>query len=414
MSRIVITGLGAVTPIGNDVATFWENLKNGVSGTGRIMSFDPTGYHSQIACEVKNFNPHDYLSKKLARRTARPTQFALVATHQALADANFNITSDNASSVGVVINTGGGGISLMEESTLLLDKRGPRSIGPFYMPMIIANTTSSQVSIETGAMGPVLTSALACASGNYAFVEAYHLLKRGEADVIITGGVEGVLSPVIVAAFGRMRATSNYNDNPQGASRPFDAKRNGFVQGEGAAVMILEKEEHALARQARIYAEVLGGALTGDAYHITAPREDGKGAIQAMEKAIKYAGLSSNEVDVIYAHGTSTPINDSAETKAIKAVFGKRAYQIPVTATKSMIGHTLGAAGALSTLASVLGFAHGIIPPTINLEYPDPECDLDYVPHTARQQQTQVALINAFGFGGHNVVLALRKYNGSN
>ena len=410
MTRVFITGLGAVTPIGNDVPAFWENAVNGVSGGARIAAFDATDRPTQVACEVKDFDPEIYLSRKDVRRLARSIQFAIAATKQALSDADFEITAQNSDEVGVMINTGGGGIDLMEYGTRLIDEKGARSIGPFLVPSVMPNAPSCLVSIHTGATGPILTSVLACASGNYAFVEAFHLLQRGEAQVMITGGTESVISSVISAAFGRMGATSERNDDPAGASRPFSADRDGFVQGEGAVVMVLETEDHARARGAHIYAEVLGGSLTGDAYHVTAPRPDGAGAVRAMRNAIKWSGLTEEDVDVIYAHGTSTPLNDEAETNAIKAVFGQRAYQIPISGTKSMVGHMLGAAGAISALAAVLGFKHDTIPPTINLQKPDPACDLDYVPNHARQQRTEVAMINAFGFGGQNVALILKRY----
>jgi len=301
---------------------------------------------------------------------------------------------------------------MMEMATRLLDQKGARSVGPFLVPSIMPNAPSCLVSIHTGARGPILTSVLACASGNYAFVEAYHMLKRGEASVMLTGGAEGVISSVISAAFARMKASSGRNDDPAGASRPFSADRDGFVQGEGGVVMVLETEEHAKARKAHIYGEVLGGSLTGDAFHVTAPRPDASGAVSAMRKAVKYAGIDRDEIDVIYAHGTSTPLNDEAETKAIKDVFGQRAYQIPISGTKSMVGHMLGAAGAISALAAVLGFVDEVIPPTINYQESDLNCDLDYVPNVARNQRTSVAMINAFGFGGQNVSLILRRYDG--
>jgi 3-oxoacyl-[acyl-carrier-protein] synthase II len=412
MTRVFVTGLGAITPIGNDVPTFWDNLINGVSGGGTITAFDAADFPTKVACEIKDFDPTAYMDKKDARRHTRSTQFAIAATKQALRDADLAITPENAEIVGVMINTGGGGISMMEMATKLLNEKGSRSVGPFFVPSVMPNAPSCLVSIETGAQGPVLTSVLACASGNYAFVEAFHLLQRGEAEVMITGGTESAISPVIAAAFGRMQATSTRNDDPAGASRPFDADRDGFVQGEGAAVMILETEEHAKARGARIYAEVLGGSLTGDAYHVTAPRPDGAGAIRAMRRALKFSGLTTEDVDVIYAHATSTSLNDEAETKAIKELFGERAYQIPISGTKSMVGHMLGAAGAISALAAILGFRDDLIAPTINLQTPDPECDLDYVPNTARPQRSSVAMINAFGFGGQNVSLILKRYDG--
>ncbi len=412
MTRVFVTGLGAITPIGNDVETFWENMVNGVSGADIITAFDPTDFASKIACEVKEFDPTKYMSRKMSRRMVRSTQFAVAAARQALADANFEITPENADMVGVTVNTGGGGLATLEKPTLTLYEKGPRSVGPFLVPSVMANASSCLVSIETGAMGPVLTSTLACASGNYAIIEAYHMLQRGEADVMLAGGTEAGISPLITAAFARMQAISTRNDDPAAASRPFDRQRDGFVSGEGGVVLLLETEAHAKARGAKIYAEVLGGSLTGDAYHFTAPHPEGIGAIRATKRALKSTGLTPDDVDVIFAHGTSTPLNDAAETKVIKEVFGERAYKIPIPATKSMVGHMLGAAGAISALAAVLSFRDGIIPPTINLTDPDPECDLDYVPLQARRQQTNIALVNAFGFGGQNVVLVLKRYDG--
>lgn len=413
MTRVFVTGLGAITPIGNDVDTFWENMVNGVSGAGIITAFDVTEYSSKVACEVKDFDPTKYMTRKMSRRMVRSTQFAVAASQQALADANFEITAENAHTVGVTVNTGGGGLSMLEPASVELEQKGPRVVRPFLVPSVMANAASCLVSIETGATGPILTSTLACASGNYAIIEAYHMLQRGEADVMLAGGVEAGISPLITAAFARMQAVSTRNDDPEAASRPFDVARDGFVPGEGGVVMVLETEEHAKARGAKIYAEVLGGRLTGDAYHFTAPHPEGIGAIRATRGAVESAGLTLDDVDVIYAHGTSTPLNDAAETKVIKAVFGERAYKIPVPATKSMVGHMLGAAGAISALAAVLAFRDGVIPPTINLTNPDPECDLDYVPLQARQQQTNIALVNAFGFGGQNVVLVLKRYDGA-
>jgi 3-oxoacyl-[acyl-carrier-protein] synthase II len=314
--------------------------------------------------------------------------------------------------VGVVIATGGGGMTLLEEGTHVLIEKGPRSVSPLLMPSLMPNAVSCLVSIETGAKGPVLTSTLACASGNYALIESYNFMQRGEADVIITGGAESAVTPLTFATLARMGALSERNDDPARASRPFDADRDGFVYGEGAAVMILETEEHARARGAQIYAEVLGGRLTGDAYHITAPDPEGSGAARAMRGALHGAGLQPSDVDAVFAHGTSTPLNDATETKAIKKALGEHAYKVAVTGTKSMLGHTLGAAGALSAMAAALTMHEGIIPPTINQERPDPECDLDYVPNQARRAEVNVALINAFGFGGQNVVLAMKRYAG--
>lgn len=409
-SRVVITGLGALTPVGNEVATFWESMKAGVSGAGPITSFDATDYTIRIACEVKDFDPTAWMDKKTARRLARSTQFSIAAARQALADAKLEITPDNAARVGVVFNTGGGGLSTMEEGEKELLELGPRAITPFLVTSVMANAASCLVSIEFGTMGPLNTSALACASGNYALLDSFHMIRRGEADVIIAGGTEAALSPLIFASFSRMGALSTRNDDPQRASRPFDKDRDGFVFGEGAGAFILESEEHAKARGAHIYAEVLGGRLTSDAYHITAPRPDASGATLAMKETLSTYIKNSKEVDAIFAHGTSTPLGDIAETLAIKNVFGERAYQIPVAATKSQVGHMLGAAGAISALAAIKTIEEGIICPTINLHTPDPECDLDYVPNQARPHPVKLALVNAFGFGGQNVVIALGRY----
>ena len=411
MPRVVVTGLGAVSPIGNDVPTFWKNLVKGVSGAGPITGFDATDFPVRIACEVKDFDPGQWMDRKMARRTALVTQFALAATRQALQDADLTIDESNRDNVGVVIATGGGGIGLAEEGTRILIEKGPRCVSPLLLPGLMPNAVSCLVSIETGARGPILTSTLACASGNYSMIEAYHFLQRGEADVIIAGGAESASTPLSFAALGRMGALSTRNDDPLHASRPFEADRDGFVYGEGAGIMVLETEDHALARGAKIYAEVLGGRLTGDAYHITAPDPEGDGAVRAMLGAVQSAGLKPTDVDVIYAHGTSTPLNDVTETKAIKRAFGEHAYKLAITATKSMVGHLMGGAGAISSLAAALTLQEGILPPTINHDRPDPECDLDYVPNEARRIDAKVALVNAFGFGGQNVVLVMKRYS---
>jgi 3-oxoacyl-[acyl-carrier-protein] synthase II len=390
MARVVITGLGAITPIGNNVATFWENMKAGVSGAGPITNFDPTGFTIRIACEVKGFEATDWMEKKLAKRLARSTHFSIASTRQALADAKLEIT--------------------MEEGEKLLLEEGPRAITPFLVTNVMPNAASCLVSIEFGTTGPLNTSALACASGNYALLDAFHTINRGEADVIIAGGTEAAISPLIFSSFARMGALSTRNDDPQRASRPFDKNRDGFVFGEGAGAFILETEAHAKARGARIYAEVLGGRLTSDAYHLTAPKPDASGAIAALKGTLAAIGRGPDAVNAIFAHGTSTPLGDVAETLALKTVFGERAYQIPISGTKSQVGHTLGAAGAISALAAVKAIEEGVISPTINYETPDPECDLDYVPNEARRHKTTMALVNAFGFGGQNVVLALAKY----
>jgi len=410
MQRAVVTGLGAITPIGLTVEEFWANLKAGVSGAGPVTTFDTTGFAVRIACEVKGFNPKAYMDWKLIKRICRATQFAIVASQMALADADLTIDGNNETTVGVVMNTGGGGIGEMEEGTKTLLAKGPRSISPFFIPSVMPNAVSCLVSMVSGAKGPVITSTIACASGNYAFLETLRLLRLGEAKAVITGGTESCAVPLTLASLSRMGPLSTQNDDPQHACRPFDKNRDGFVFGEGAAVMVVETEEHARQRGAHIYAEVAGGAITGDAYHITAPDPSGDGAARVMRLALEDAKMAPEEIDCIFAHGTATPLNDVVETKAIKTVFGDHAYQLAVSATKSMVGHALGAAGAVSALAAVLAIRDGVIPPTINYETPDPECDLDYVPNVARQQKVNATMINGFGFGGQNVAVIIRRY----
>jgi 3-oxoacyl-[acyl-carrier-protein] synthase II len=409
MPKVVITGLGAITPIGNDVETFWKNLVAGVSGVDFIKSFDTTGLEVRFGAEVKDFRPEDYMDYKTVKRSSRSSQLAVAAALQALRDAGYEVTPEEAERVGVVINTGAGGVAEVFTEGVKFIQKGPRFVNPLFIPIIMPNAPSCLVSLVTGAKGPILTSALACASGNYAFVEAMHFIQRGEADVVIAGGTESANVPLTLAALERMGALAN-SQEPTKACRPFDKNRSGMVYGEGAAVMVLESEEHALRRGAKIYAEFLGGALTGDAYHITAPDPEGDGAARAMSLALKCAGLKPEDIDVIFAHGTGTPLNDVSETKAIKKVFGEHAYRLAITATKSMVGHLLGAAGALSSLAAVLSIRDGIVPPTINLEEPDPECDLDYVPKVARKMEVRKAMVNAFGFGGQNVAVIFGRY----
>ncbi len=409
MPRVVVTGLGAITPIGNDVETFWRNLVAGISGVDFIKSFDTTGLEVKFGAEVKDFRPEDYMDHKTVKRSSRSSQLAIAAALQALKDAGYEVTPEEAERVGVVINTGAGGITEVFAESIKFVQKGPRFVNPLFIPIIMPNAPSCLVSLVTGAKGPILTSALACASGNYAFVEAMHFIQRGEADVVIAGGTESANVPLTIAALDRMGALAN-SQEPSKACRPFDKNRSGMVYGEGAAVMVLESEEHALRRGAKIYAEILGGALTGDAYHITAPDPEGDGAARAMSLALKFAGLKPEDIDVIFAHGTGTPLNDVSETKAIKKVFGEHAYRLAITATKSMVGHLLGAAGALSSLAAVLSIRDGIVPPTINLEEPDPECDLDYVPNVARKMEVRRAMVNAFGFGGQNVAVIFGRY----
>jgi len=408
--KAVITGLGAITPIGLTVEEFWANLTAGVSGVDYITLFDASNLPVRIAAEVKDFDPTKYMDFKTARRFSRPAQFAVAASKMAIEDAALTISDENAHRVGVVMNTGGGGIGELEKGVHTLTEKGPRFVSPFLVTNIMPNVVSCLVSILTGAKGPIVTSTAACASGNYALLEALRILRLREADALIAGGSEAGIIPLAFAALGRMGALSTLDEEPAKACRPFDADRGGFVFGEGAVAMVVETEEHALERGARIYAEVAGGAITGDAYHITAPDPEGDGAARAMRYALENAGMEPEEIDVIFAHGTGTQLNDVSETKAIKRVFGEHAYRLAITATKSMVGHLLGAAGAISALAAVLSIRDGIIPPTINLDTPDPECDLDYVPNVARKKPVRAAMVNAFGFGGQNVAIIVKRY----
>lgn len=409
MTRVFVTGMGAFSAIGNDVPTYWQNLIAGKSGAGPITLFDVSDLPVRIGCEVKNFDPGQYMERKTARRTARSIQMAVAATRQALTDAQFEVTPANSERVAVLLNTGGGGISEMETGTLGMLEKGPRSVGPFLVPNVMTNAVACVVSIELGVRGPVMTSTAACASGNYALIEGYNLIQRDEADVVIAGGTEAAMSRLTMAAFARMGPLSSRNDDPEHACRPFDKERDGFVCGEGAGVLILESEAHAQARGAQLLAEVRGGRITGDGYHITAPEPSGDGAARAIRNAVKAAGLQPEDIDLIYAHGTGTTLNDAVETLGIKKALGEHAYHVAVTATKSMIGHTLGAAGALSAIGAVLSLKHGIIPATANYSVLDPECDLDYVPGAPRYQTVNHALVNAFGFGGQNIVAVLSR-----
>jgi 3-oxoacyl-[acyl-carrier-protein] synthase II len=411
MTRVFITGLGAISPIGNDVETYWNNLLAGKSGAGYIKQFDPGDMPYNIACEVKDFDPGDYMDRKLIRRTSRSTQFAIAAARQALEDAKLVVDERNRDNVGVMVATGGGGITEIEAAAVVMAEKGWRTVGPFVVPNAMANAVSCLVSIEVGARGPVMTSTAACASGHYSIIEGYHFLQRGEADVIIAGGSESAVSLLTMSAFGRMGPLSSRTDDPEHACRPFSIDRDGFVSGEGACILILETEEHARARGAHIYAEVLGGRLTGDAYHITAPDPDGDGAARALAGALMSAHLKPEDIDVVYAHGTGTQLNDIGEAKALKRVFGESVYDLKITSIKSMIGHGLGAAGAQSAVAAVLTLERGKIPPTINYT-PDPEIDLPIVGNVAQEVDARHALVNAFGFGGQNVVAVFKRYEG--
>ncbi|MEX1019281.1 MAG: beta-ketoacyl-ACP synthase II [Litorilinea sp.] len=403
MTRVFITGLGAVSPIGNDVETFWKNLLAGKSGAAPIKQFDPGDMPFNIACEVKDFNPADYMDRKLIRRTSRSTQFAIAASRQALEQAQLEVTPENAERVGVMLATGGGGLTEIEAATVNMVEKGWRTVGPFVVPNAMSNASSCLVSIETGAKGPVMTSTAACASGHYSIIEGYHFIQRGEADVIIAGGAESAVSMLTMSAFGRMGPLSTRGGDPALACRPFSVDRDGFVSGEGACILILESEEHARARGATIFAEVLGGRLTADAFHVTAPDPEGDGAARALKGAVQSAGLQPTDIDVVYAHGTGTVLNDVGESKALHRVFGDHVNDMKVTSIKSMIGHGLGAAGAQSAVAAVLTLKHGDVPPTINYT-PDPEIELPIVGNHAQRADAQYAIVNAFGFGGQNVV----------
>jgi len=408
LSRVVVTGIGVVSPIGHTVEEFWRNLTHGVSGVAPVTAFDASPFTCRIAGEVKDFEPAQYMDAKAARRTSRFVQFAVAATKMAVADARFTIDDHNRDSVAVVMNTGGGGMPDVVEGERVFLTKGPGRVSPLLIPALIPNMASCQVSMIWGIHGPVITSIEACASGIYALVEAKRLIDMGEAVAVIAGSSEAALIPVVFAAFCNMRALSTSNGEPQKACRPFDLNRDGFVAGEGAGVMILERYEDARQRGAPIYAEVLGGSLTADAYHVTAPEPSGYGAALAMSRALKSAGVGPEDIDYICAHGTGTPLNDVSETMSIKKVFGEHAYKVPISSPKSMVWHLMGAAGAISTIACVLAIRDGIIPPTINLETPDPQCDLDYVPNVARRTPVRTAMANGFGFGGQNSVAVFR------
>lgn len=410
MTRVVVTGVGAVSPLGIGVEALWEGLTNGRSGIRRIESFDVSGLDVQIAGEVPGFVPKDFMDFKAARRMDRFAQFAVAATREALAQAGLTISDENNERIGVIVNTGGGGIPTIETEVTNMVTKGPKRVSPFLIPVFAPNMASSQVSITFGIHGPTLTSVAACAAGVQAFVDAVHMLERGEVDVVITGGTESGITPVAVAGMANMGALSKRNDAPERASRPFDRDRDGFVFSEGAGVMVLETEEHALRRDAPIICQVSGGAYTADAFHITASAPDGRYSALAMSRAIARAGLSPRDIDYVAAHATATEIGDVAETQAIKHAFGDHAPRLAISANKSMIGHLLGAAGAMSALACVLAIRDEIVPPTINLDTPDPRCDLDYVPNVARRLRVNAAIANGFGFGGQNACAVFRRY----
>lgn len=411
-NRVVVTGLGIVSPVGIGKEKFWQALLNGQSGVDKITRFDVSNFTTQIAAEVKDFNPQDYLDKKEAKRMDRFTQFGVAAAKLALEDANLQISEENAEDVGVIVASGIGGIETLEEQHKILLEKGPNRVSPFLIPMMIINMAGGQISISTGAKGPNSTIVTACASSTHAIGDAFKLLQRGDAKVVIAGGTEAPITPLGLAGFCSLKALSSRNNEPQRASRPFDAERDGFVMGEGAGMVILETLDHALARGARIYGEVAGYGLTGDAYHITAPDPGGLGAARGMSMAIRDADLEPIEIDYINAHGTSTDMNDKFETLAIKRVFGDHANKIAISSTKSMTGHLLGAAGAVEFIAATLAVNEDIIPPTINYENPDPDCDLNYTPNQAKKMLVRAAISNSLGFGGHNATILVKKYQG--
>jgi len=411
LNRVVVTGFGTINPIGNTADEFWAAATSGQSGVQRITQFDTTDFTTQIGGIIQNFDPENFFDKKEARRTSRFILLALMAANEAVAHSGLNIEAE-ADSIGVEIGSGIGGIEILEETARVLMQKGPSRVSPFTVPMMISDMASGQVAIKLGARGPNSCSVTACASSANSMGNAFHIIQRGDAVAMITGGAEATITPLCLASFCAARSLSSRNDDPTKASRPFEANRDGFVMGEGAGILIFESLEHAKARGATIYGEVIGFGSSGDAYHITAPAPEGEGAQRAIKMALKSAGIAPTEVDYVNAHGTSTELNDKNETEAIKAVFGEHAYKLKVSSIKSMTGHLLGAAGALEAVATLQTIGNSIIPPTINYDEPDPNCDLDYTPNVAAAHNVDTAISNSFGFGGHNAVLVLRKYRG--
>lgn len=407
--RVVVTGIGCITPIGNDVPTTWQNLVAGQSGVDTITHYDTSDFTTKIAAEVKDFDGNDLFGNREARRMDRGTQFALAAARQAINDAKLEITDANRDRIGAVIGTGIGGIQTLYDQFHNYIERGPSRVSPFLVPMMLPDTPGGIIAINTGIRGINYAVVTACATGTNAVGEASEIIQRGQTDVMIAGGCEAAIVPLAMASLAKMGALSSYSGDPKRASRPFNLDRTGFVMGEGAGILILESLEHAESREAQILAELVGYGSTNDAFHISAPAENGQGAAICMQMAIDDAGLDTNEIDYINAHGTGTPLNDKSETAAIKTVFGEQAYNIPISSTKSMTGHLLGAAGAVEAIIAVQVLQEGILPPTINYEIPDPECDLDYIPNEVRSQQTNYVMSNSFGFGGHNATIILKK-----
>lgn len=408
--RVVVTGLGLITPLGLSVETSWQNLVNGKSGIRRITSFDVSAFPTQIAGEVDNFNPEDYVELKEVKKMDRFIHFAVAAATLAMNDSGIKITNSNSDRVGVLVGSGMGGLHAIEYYHSVLLEKGPRRITPFFIPMLTINLAAGQISIKFGAKGPNSAVSTACATGSHSIGDAFKIIQRGDADAMVTGGTEAVITPMAVGGFNAMKALSTRNDEPEKASRPFDVDRDGFVIGEGAGIIILESLQHAMDRGAKIYAEIVGYGMTADAYHITSPSPGGEGAARCMAIALEDGGVGHSEIDYINAHGTSTKYGDELETQAIKTVFGEHAHKLAVSSTKSMIGHLLGAAGGVESIISVLSIVNNMALPTINLDNPDPECDLDYIPHKARKMKINYALSNSFGFGGTNACLLFKKF----
>jgi 3-oxoacyl-[acyl-carrier-protein] synthase II len=411
--RVVITGLGVVTPLGNDLETFWSNLKNGASGIGRIQAFDTSTFDCQIAGEVRDFDPKSvFKNAKDVRRTDRFSQLAMGAAKMAIKDSGIDLERVNRDRFGAMISSGIGGLKTLEDQHATLINKGPSRVSAFTIPMLISNMASGIISMEFGLRGPNMCIVTACATSNNSIGESWRTIKFGDADIFLAGGSEASIVSIGLAGFSAMKALSRRNDDPERASRPFDRDRDGFVMSEGAGIVVVEELEHAKARGAKIYCELAGYGLSADAYHQTAPPEDGEGAARAMKMALDHAGVSPNEVDYINAHATSTGLGDISETRAIKAAFGEEAKKVSISATKSMTGHLLGGAGAVETAICALALRDGVIPPTINLDNPDPLCDLDYTPHKAKEKKIRVAINNSFGFGGHNATLVTTKFEG--
>ncbi len=409
--RVVVTGMGAVSPLGLDVPTLWQGIREARSGITPITLCDASNLESRIAGEVRGFDPLNYMDRKEVRRNDRFIHLAIAAAAEALRTAELTVTPENAESIGVIIGSGIGGITTLAEGVITLQERGPSRISPFLVPAMITNMAAGQVSMIFGLKGPNYCTTSACASGAHAIGEAAEIIRRGWASAVVAGGSEAPITPIGIASFASAKAISTRNDDPAGASRPFDAGRDGFVLAEGGAMLVLEDLEFARARGARILAELVGYGLSADAYHITQPAPGGEGALRSMRAALKHAGLTPDDIDYINAHGTSTPAGDIAETEAIKRLLGERAYQVPVSSSKSQFGHLLGAAGAIEAIVSILAIQENLLPPTINYTTPDPQCDLDYVPNAARPARVDVVLSNSFGFGGHNVSLVFRRYD---